>query len=241
MLVASLFVGEDDLHSGNVGVNANRRVVKIDGGHTFESDKKITAADIAALPKLAESYPTNWIGINRWDEKRKKSKFHADAVLANDEIRDLPAFRREVNQMLLKICLLPAELIRKLLNSYDADTEVVEKTAAFLMKNQREIKEAALTNPDFIRYVASAEAETDLQAFFTYLDDFKTTGKHYLLRDDEMDLGFVDTMTSEFIEMRKAVEKPQEPSYLAYYGRLLGLTTPKETDESIAARLRRRT
>lgn len=240
VLVAALFLREGDLHLGNIGIDENGHVVKIDGGFIFNSNKKTMAADIAALPMLSKSYPTNWIGINQWKEKLDKSELDPEAVLASEEIRELPAFRREVNQMLLKICLLPNELIRRMIFSYGAEVSDAEEMTAFLLQSKQEIQVAALANADFITYAVSADAETEVKAYFTYLEAFKTIGKHYLLRDEEMDLGFVEAMTMQFIEMRKLAEKQRGQSGLTYYGRLFGLIPPADEDASIAQRLRTR-
>lgn len=240
VLVAALFVQENDLHSGNIGVDENGRVVKIDGGHIFCSSKQITAEDIAALPMLSGTYPVNWIGISSWKRRLKRSDIDLQAVLASKAINELPAFRREVNQMLLKICLLPDELIKRMVFSYGAEEAEVKNITNLLLANKQVMLIAALANPDFIRYVVSAEAQEDLKNYFSYLEQFKTTGKHYLLRDDEMDLGFVEVMAAQFIEMHKVIEAQNGESILVEIGRLFGLIPPPEADESIAQRLRNR-
>jgi hypothetical protein len=240
VLVAALFLRENDMHLGNIGVDKNGRIVKIDGGFIFVSNKKATAADIAALPMLSESYPDNWIGIHYWEEEADKSIFDPNAVLTSEQIRDLPAFRREVNQMLLKICLLPDELIRKMIFLYSAEESDAKKITAFILRSKQEMGEAAKANAGFLSYLVSADAESDLKAYLLYLEQFKTTGKHYLLRDNEKDRGFAEAMTTGFIALRKEAVKPQAQSCLSYIGSLFGLTSAADGDESIAQRLRMR-
>lgn len=196
ILVASLFLREDDLHSGNIGVDEQGRVVKIDGGFTLESKKTVTEKDIAALPKLNKTYPKNWIGMSVWSRELEKSIINTDNEFAN-AMREESDFRREINRMLLRISVLPEELIQKFIQSYEPTSAEEAVIANIIKQSQLEIRSAANNNPDFLSYLYSADAKEDLNEYLDYLDTFKTTGKHFLMRDDKSDVDFREMIENQ--------------------------------------------
>ncbi len=186
-LVATLFVGDDDFHTANVGIDNQNRVVRIDGGFFFESDKKLTSMDIDALPLLDESYPKNWLGIASWNEKKKKSDMRDTSRQAYEKISHQAGFRREVNRMLLRILVQPMPLLRKLIDAYDADDELNNRIYVYLYCRQSALQKAAVGNESFRQYLFSQASLEDLGEYFSSAVNFKTIGRKPFLQDQDIE------------------------------------------------------
>lgn len=110
---------------GVVGVNPNKRVIKIDGGLSFISlnpsfdylpnkDYRITSDDLEALPNLINYTACNWLHHIQWHEEGYgKSYAKKQAPTQLDKlINQNVAFKKEIYQTILRIISLPDKLIR---------------------------------------------------------------------------------------------------------------------------------
>lgn len=175
-ILVSAFLQEVDLKNGNIGVDENNRVIKIDGDQCLASvlgvkEKfDLTPRVIAELPYPHDFYATNWLDLIQYrrDRKGQDDLFRSDIVpWESDSMKNNNLFRAEVNQAMLKICLLPDEYIEKFISSYmlpDGQEYVKnikwkgkiggikEQNYVDLIKNRRDIlMQSALKNESFRR------------------------------------------------------------------------------------------
>lgn len=176
-MVCSLFLQEIDFKNGNVGLNAKQQVIKIDGDWCFSgltddfSDEKynITLQSIEQLPYPVDYYAFNWLDLIQEDVKKTNS------AIVNKTLSQKPLFRAEVNQALLKICLLPDYFIELFVQAY-MPTE--EQRFITLIKNRRdELKQSALKNASFNEYLRSPQALLDADNLLLQMQSFEAGGQ----------------------------------------------------------------
>lgn len=180
IIVLALLLNEIDFKFGNIGVDNQNRIVKIDGGWCFARlidayknvNYKITEQIIKMLP-LPDTYDAyNWLdGIC--------SNVKQAIPPINAEIGKLTHFRAEVNEALLSVVTLPDELINPFVNSY-IEGKSVKIIADEIIERIKQFKEAALANKDFQDYLVSVHAKNHLEIHINNLKEFKTTKKNYL-------------------------------------------------------------
>lgn len=188
--IVALLVMEIDFKAGNVGIDRNLNAVKIDGGLCFATNKKkykekkmdITAADLQALPIFSaysnyqpcnwldyiQCYPTTGPAIN---SRSRLSRFPANT----------PSFRREINETILRILLLPDQLIYTFTQSYIPEYTIAKQLADVLIKRKMQLEKAANQEPSFLEYKSSANTKKNILNYIDYLKSFKTMGKSLLL------------------------------------------------------------
>lgn len=201
--VISLLLSEVDFKEANVGIDQEGRVIKIDGGLCFavkkegyedlfiKEDLNITQEDIEALPALRSYQPVNWLDLFIYHEKKVlnqrgkeetvgKVLFNSDSNLMKLSSDSLAFYREELNQTILRICLLPKELIEYFTQSYVPNKKMADNLAniIFVRKNQLEAESNKIKS--FQDYKSSNEAKKDILDFVKNLEQFKTMGKSVL-------------------------------------------------------------
>ena len=189
VLLISLLLAESDLHEGNIGINAEGQVVKIDGGLCFSHrwydsrNYHITEKDLQTLPLITDYEAHNWLG------DALKNYGHECSI--DVEIR------HEINAAILRALVLPAKMIKKCaldcvpsslgIMEDPEQTDVkglIEQLYADLLIRRLELKKVALKNKSFTTYLLSDEAKIDLVYYLDYLKNYKTVNKRGLAVED---------------------------------------------------------
>ena len=184
VLVVSLLLNEIDLKFGNLGIDDQDHFIKIDGDWCFarltEQFKShnfiINEKGLRDLPFLFESYAFNWLDIILADTLKTSKIFDKDFS------KDL-YFRAEVNSTILRILILPDDLIKAFINSYITGEDAANIYNEITQRKSA-LKEAALANKDFKEYVKSDPAKETFINYRNYLQNFKTTSKNHLVIDN---------------------------------------------------------
>lgn len=164
-LVTALYLQEVDLKNGNIGLDNQNRVIKIDGDYCFAQFDahpdfkkpglfKLSPEAINALP-----YPVNFVGF-AWLDYVEKEIHYGYSNILNDDVMKTPQFRSEVNEGLLKICIMSDQCIDAFTNFYVLPPE--NKQYSDLLKARRdELKQSALQNESFRSYLQTSQANLD--------------------------------------------------------------------------------
>lgn len=176
VLVGSMYLQEIDLKNGNIGVNTDGIVKKIDGDCCFASITfaprcyAITPDAISSLPYPKDFHVFNWLDIITGGMKAVGGKI-VDHTLTN-----APHFRDEVNQAMLKICLLPDSFIELLVATiFNNDNEA--KILIELMKSRRnELQISALKNTSFQTYLNTDPSKDDAINIIAQMNSFVING-----------------------------------------------------------------
>ena len=199
----ALLVNEIDFKPCNVGV-ADGKVIKIDGGLCFASlnshlnsllqgkNTRITQTDIEALPALVHYEASNWLNLIKWNPKKKRAEKNLPAK-QDFIINQMPNFKHELYQTILRVILLPDELIHFFTQSYTPDgislhykNCICNKLTAIantLIIRKHQLAQAAYQIPAFNDYRFSNAAHEEIVAYLQQLKEFKTIGSSILLAD----------------------------------------------------------
>lgn len=195
IVVMALVVNEIDLKWPNLCLNNKNQILKLDGDRCFvrldsffakEANYDITSDEIAALPSINKYSAYHWMDMVA-DEKRRKSE------IFDKDFDQSPQFRDEVNRTILKVCVLPENLLKEFVSHYLPDDEKNKKLLTEeLIARCQQLKNAALQNDAFKKYVTSVLAKRELVKFIEHLKAFKTIGKAGLTINDGVDLQFAE-------------------------------------------------
>lgn len=194
--VLALWLNEIDFKAGNVGVDEDGKVIKIDGGLSFiklnprfkdlyeGKNLDITLADLEALPNLVNYEACNWLNQVQWNlEKRRATK--KEPTELDKKINQSPDFKNELYQTILRIISLPNKLIQFFIQSYIANPKDVTKFSNFIIVRKQQLAVAAEQIPAFNKYRQSNQAREEIIDFLKYLRTFKTMRKFFLLSEFE--------------------------------------------------------
>ncbi len=175
VMLVSMVLEEVDLKNGNLGLDNRDRVIKIDGDWCFAAYRihgknryLITPDAILSLPYPSGYYRFNWLDLTIEGADKPTSS------IVNPALAQAPKFRSEVNEAMLKICLLPDSFIDKFVDAY-----MPARGARFanLIKARREqLWFSAIQNPSFQRHLNSAQAAIDTQSILEQMKSFKAGG-----------------------------------------------------------------
>lgn len=191
--VLALWLNEIDFKTGNVGIDQDGRIIKIDGGlsliklnpkfkHLYEGKNlDITQVDLEALPNLQTYEACNWLHHIQWN--LQKGAMKEDPTPLDKAINQSPYFKQELYQTILRITSLPDELILFFTQNYIANPTDVTILSKFIIARKEQLKEAAEQIPAFKEYRQSNLARKDMFDFFNYLKTFKTMRKFCLLSE----------------------------------------------------------
>ncbi|HEY2567431.1 MAG TPA: hypothetical protein VGH95_07015 [Candidatus Aquirickettsiella sp.] len=200
--VLALWLNEIDFKTGNVGIDQDGRVIKIDGGlsliklnprfkHLYEGKNlNITQADLKALPNLVNYEACNWLHQIQWDSNNGAIK--KDPTSLDKAINQNASFKEELYQTILRITSLPDELILFFTQNYITNPYDITIVSEFIITRKEQLKEAAEQISAFAEYRQSAQAREDMLEFLKHLKTFKTMGKSYLISEfeDEYKINF---------------------------------------------------
>lgn len=183
-MLCALFLSEIDLKNGNIGLNDRGQVIKIDGdqcfGGRYYREKSllddISVQALAALPYPVNTIYNNWLDIIYLNQTFPES-YILSPVLSNDL-----QFRKEVNQALLMICVLPDELIERFVDAY---TPAAGNYFLNLIQDRRDaLRHVALQNESFRFYVITADANDALRSIKAQALSFKKYGLGLIIPED---------------------------------------------------------
>ncbi len=206
VIVGALWLDEMDLKAANVGADENDNIVKIDGGQCFTNLRNFTKRvhrydlsrfDLNQLPFLPGLHAYNWF------DDIAGAEFVENPVLLDEEMKQNQYFRREVNAALMKIVLLPDVLLERFIHSYlPGSGNLSHELMNEIISRRNDLREAACKNASFHQYIASEDAQSDLDEYLAYLRTFTTKNKHQLIHPDST---IIADMMRGFVNLRKTV------------------------------------
>ncbi|WP_133136539.1 hypothetical protein [Legionella rowbothamii] len=175
-LVGAMFLQEIDLKNGNIGLDAQGRVAKIDGDWCFaqgrygdEDSYNITPEAIAQLPYPKDFYAFNWLDLISQGTALSASNIVAPSLSSS------PQFRAEVNQALLMITLLPNSFIEHFVDAYIPAGG--ERYVDLIKSRRGQLLASALQNTSFMDYLHSEAALEDYNSLIAHMDSFQANGE----------------------------------------------------------------
>jgi hypothetical protein len=198
VLVIMLLLNETDAKLGNLLVDTQGRIIKIDGDYCFsklndsrhsQSNSDISSNDFSSLPFVSDYASFNWLDLIRGGELN--SRYMAEKsndLLFDQSLINNPIFRQEVNEATLKVLALPSELLKQFVSSYTHSHSETDLLTNELLQRTTQLRQAALENPNFLDYVKSNTSKENLNQFVDELKEFKTMKKHHLLNETNQSL-----------------------------------------------------
>lgn len=183
VLLTSMFLQEIDLKNGNIGLDKNNRVIKIDGDWCFAGltyNKKmfeITPEALASLPYPEDYYTFNWLDLINKEMAVSTSR------IINADTSNALQFRNEVNQAILKICLLPNEFINAFVDAYMPAGG--ERFIQLITRRRDELLASALKNKSFNDYLKKPQAICDREDILIQMKSFQTGGEFIIAPDKQ--------------------------------------------------------
>lgn len=176
-MLVSMFLQEIDLKNGNIGLDDQNRVIKIDGdwcfaerrmGETGQNKYQLTEQAIAGFPNPTGFNTFNWLDITQHGVKQRGSNLVNPAELSVHA-----QFRAEVNESMLKICLLPDSLIETYVSAYIPVDEDRDYFIQLIQSRREALRNSAVLNPSFNAYMDSKAAKEVAQNFIGEIKAFK--------------------------------------------------------------------
>lgn len=195
-LVGSVFLQEVDLKNGNIGIDNKNRVIKIDGDwcfaqfHTDYNNKEpflLTPQMIESLPYPIDFPAFEWLDyIDKW-------AYQPFSQIVSNDLSHSEQFRSEVNQALLKICLVPNQFIEAFTDFYMPSAG---NRFSDLIKSRRdELTQSALQNDSFNDYLKTQEAKDIANAMCEQMQSFQSADAPVINPD------FLTRLTKEFDQL----------------------------------------
>ncbi len=204
VLVTAAFVEEKDLKNVNIGLDNSNRVIKIDGDYCFSSvstpnvDYQLTTQMIASLP-CPDNFPAfNWLDYIEQGVKKPSSSIVSPNLSKDTE------FRKEVNQALLKICVMSDSFIQRFVYAYK--TIDPEKYIQLIKKNRDQLRIHALQDPDFKNYLQTSTAEKDANELISHMQTFVANGDIHIVVDSDQETTVHDEVIANFDNLKLTQE-----------------------------------
>lgn len=180
VLVCAAFLQEIDLKNGNIGLDNQGRIIKIDGDWCFAQGRlgndaeqniqyNFTTETIDSFPYPKDFYAFNWLDIVKSGVKQQES------LMIEPELSTSPSFRREINQALLKIMLTPDKFIENYINAIVPKGG--QRLINFIKNKKIELRISAQNNTSFQEYLTTSQAETDANDLITHINSFITNNE----------------------------------------------------------------
>lgn len=173
ILVLAIFLHEIDLNMGNLGLNQDNKFIKIDGDWIFSSlvrpdllvgkSSDITPELFDKLPYLTNYDAYNWLDILNKGEPRSSDIF-------SDSLIGAPHFRFEINAAILQIILLSDNHICRFTEFYLPEN--AESLNSFLLERKEKLKQSAVKNESFIRFLLSPAAEEVMRSHLSTIKNY---------------------------------------------------------------------
>ena len=192
MMVMDYFLQEVDAKLGNMGIAKIKGVdtlIKIDNdwclsalqnnkfGYSNDpnvASAKITEAGISLLPLRDQQAVHNWMDCVQEGKVNLAYNSKARFRLLEDSLPNAPHMRKEINETLLKVLLLPQALMRDIASRNCGKDSHYDDIAKELDNRQGQMRDAALQNASFRQYLKTGEAKQCLQEIQTNITQFQT-------------------------------------------------------------------
>lgn len=203
----SLVLNEIDLKKENLLVDSEGRLIKIDGDWCFAHTRsaqycnRITGRDIKSLPQVFDFCSYNWIG-QFYDGKSK-------LIPSLLKLAELPFFKKEIYQAILKWLILPHDIISKLINHHTNDAVEVNNLFNFIIDSRQQLFFAVRENTDFCEYMRNEQTKKDVYHFSVQCLGFTLTKKVSLIIQTEEKIDFASTLINEFQIMLANLVSPE--------------------------------
>lgn len=188
VMLLSVFLQEIDLKNGNICLNADNHVVKIDGDWCFAAirdssfahyKKDISPDLLKTLPFTVGYAAFNWLDI--W----KEGIAYSSSKVVNEHLANAPHFRNEINEAILKILLLPNQYLERFVDAYIPVGVEADVFINYLKERYQELKKVSLHNESFRAYLSSDAAKALVAPYAKYLKDFKANGNYSIVNSDQ--------------------------------------------------------
>lgn len=168
ILITAMLLAETDLKADNIGINANREVIKIDNDSsiwlpgTISNDTnvvKFTAADLDKPLTPSTYHVAAWSGGMPQDKK--------------DQLASNPDFQKHCAMQILKILLCPQQLVLAVIqhnahgNSSLESKVLVSKVFEFVVGRRKMLLEEAKNSNTLGKYLSENIKAEDLHKIFT--------------------------------------------------------------------------
>lgn len=190
MLVA-LVVQEIDLKNGNIGINAQNQIIKIDGDWCFAAirdaayadyDQDLTQNLLNCLPVPVGYSVYNWLDI------RKEKVATSRSLIVDERLANAKHFRDEINEAILKILLIPPDYIKDFVDAYIPSGAEADIYISYLKRRCVELKQVALQNESFRDYLLSDAASSVVIQQSVYLQEFKSNGEYPIIKPEQHEI-----------------------------------------------------
>lgn len=212
-LMASVFLQETDLKNGNIGLDKDQRVIKIDGdwslsalaeGKRRDGSEMFPIRQFQITKELLDGlpYPTGYPAHN-WLQHRKNGR-SIETGFTNGLEQNLD-LKREVYETIQKVMLTPDGFICGLADAcFPAGAK---RYSDFLIKRKKELTAVAITMPQFMKYLDTKQAKRVELQHHKHLESFNVGGEVAVLRiasDDEKSFksGYGSKLKSELARGR---------------------------------------
>ncbi len=184
------FLNEVDFKLDNLGRDQDGNLIMHDLGFSLSylhctqfPEEKITEAVIANLPKPPASV-YNWLSVVAGAQPYCTLPSLEDFGALKDHL----GLRREINESMLNILVLPDLLIKTFFKYYteNVDQAFGEVIYNKILQKKQELREAAFANPSFQAYLMSPDAALQFDAHKEYVNSFFLTGKNKLASSNLM-------------------------------------------------------
>ncbi len=227
------YLEEVDAKYGNMYVDNNTgNLLKIDGDWCFASlrDKRyedqtdVTQLTIAMLPLTPTYQACNWMDLYQEGTLNNQYLTQADNVTLSQDLGAAPAFRQEVNEGLLHILLIDADLRSTFIRSYIHDPREIDLLRDTLSQRYAQTYNAAIFDPSFQAYMQSPAAAKYMEECIKLTSEFVTTGKNFLAPDK-------DELTAQFQEVFQKLKVETAPRQIHSSAAIMGqLLDAKQLD-----------
>jgi hypothetical protein len=199
-LLISVFLQEIDLKNGNICLDKWDRVIKIDGDWCFAQalpgfggcSYGLTPKTIDSLPYPQDFYAFNWLDLVVQDTKFPSSSI-VEPALSNSQL-----FREEVNQAMLKVCLLPDLFIERYV---DAIMPAGAQHFIDFIKTRKEtLLASAMQNTSFKEYLKTPKAKEDIVGLIDHMNSFVINGDIGVVRIAQHEI-IADTVMKQLQEL----------------------------------------
>lgn len=231
VVVTSAELGESDLRRRNLVVR-NGVVIKIDNGLCFPSvqpnpvDQILTSVNHVDH-NLADSYPvypdlyianpppgSQTAYVRNWgDAIQRYVRPRGYDHTASGSIRQNPVFQREMNATFVQMFCLPDIMLKTLCNTCvpSSSDRVSRSCHESLLAYQERVWPHVSTDLEFLSYLASVNAEKDLEDYIDHLEQFTADGS-YRLVDVCGITNIRQEMRDQLLDLRLSIlSDPQNP------------------------------
>lgn len=184
IMMAAVFLQEIDLKNGNICLNEDKQVLKIDGDWCFggmrdprfnDYNKDITPELISSLPFPATYDAYNWLDISI----RRFAK--AESKIVGQDLSLSPYFRNEINEAMLKLLVLPDDYLRKFVDAFIPASPRADIFINYFKDRREELKRAALQDNSFKEYLKSPLAKEYLSLHLLQMKSFVANGNYPII------------------------------------------------------------